>query len=226
MALKKYVLITAGGTGNRMQSAIPKQFLLLKDKPVLMHTIQVFNNAFQDMDFLIVLPAQYWEDWNKLCQEYEFSLAHQLVEGGEFRFHSVKNGLDFIREDGIVAIHDAVRPLVSDAVVKNGFAMAEEHGNAIPCVPVNESVRMSDEKGNRPINRDQLRLIQTPQVFRTSLIKEAYKVEYDSSFTDDASVIERMGRQIYLYEGNPENIKITRPADMVLADALYKSLNS
>ena len=226
MALKKYVLITAGGTGNRMQSAIPKQFLLLKDKPVLMHTIQVFNNAFQDMDFLIVLPAQYWEDWNKLCQEYEFSLVHQLVEGGEFRFHSVKNGLDFIREDGIVAIHDAVRPLVSDAVVKNGFAMAEEHGNAIPCVPVNESVRMSDEKGNRPINRDQLRLIQTPQVFRTSLIKEAYKVEYDSSFTDDASVIERMGRQIYLYEGNPENIKITRPADMVLADALYKSLNS
>ncbi len=226
MALKKYVLITAGGTGNRMQSAIPKQFLLLKDKPVLMHTMQVFNNAFQDLDFVLVLPTQYWDDWDKLCQEYDFTLAHQLVEGGELRFHSVKNGLSFIGEDGIVAIHDAVRPLVSEAVVRHGFAMAEQHGNAIPCVPVSESVRMIDEKGSRPVNRDQLRLVQTPQVFRISLIKEAYQVEYDSSFTDDASVIERMGEQIYLYEGNPENIKITRPVDMVIANALFESLNS
>jgi len=226
MALKKYVLITAGGTGKRMQSAIPKQFLLLKDKPILMHTMQVFNSALQDLDFVLILPTQYWDDWNRLCQEYEFTLPHQLVEGGELRFHSVKNGLNAISKDGIVAIHDAVRPLVSEAVIRHGFAMAEQHGNAIPCVPVSESVRMVDDEGSRPVNRDQLCLIQTPQVFRASLIIEAYQLEYDSTFTDDASVIERMGEQINLYDGNPENIKVTRPADMVVANALFESLNS
>jgi len=226
MALKKYVLITAGGTGTRMQSAVPKQFLLLKDKPLLMHSMQAFYDVYQDLGFIVVLPEEYWDDWQALCENHGFNLSHQLAAGGETRFQSVKNGLAALQEDGLVAIHDAVRPLVSNRVIRQGFELAARQGNAIPCVPVNESVRTVQDDENKPANRDLLRIIQTPEVFKVSLIKKAYEVDYHPGYTDDASVLERMGERIQLFEGNIENIKITKPADLLLADALLDSLNS
>ncbi len=226
MALKKYVLITAGGTGTRMQSAVPKQFLLLKDKPILMHSMQAFYDVYQDLGFIVVLPEEYWDDWKVLCENHGFNLPHQLVEGGETRFQSVKNGLTALQEDGLVAIHDAVRPLVSKRVIQEGFELAGRQGNAIPCIPVNESVRTVQGDENKPADRDMLRIIQTPEVFKVSLIKKAYEVDYHPGYTDDASVLERMGERIQLFEGNIENIKITKHADLLIADALLESLNS
>ncbi len=226
MAFKKYALITAGGTGERMQSTIPKQFLILKDKPILMRTMEVFHDVFPDLKFIIVLGSQYREDWKTLCEKYDFHIEHQLAAGGDIRFQSVKNGLDAIDDDGLVAVHDGVRPLVSKVVIKNGFELAEKYGNAVPCTMINESVRTLTGNQSKIVDRDQLRIIQTPQVFKIKLIKNAYQVSYDPLFTDDATVLESSGEKIHLFEGNPENIKITRPADLLLANVLLDNLNS
>jgi 2-C-methyl-D-erythritol 4-phosphate cytidylyltransferase len=222
MAIKRYVLITAGGTGTRMQSDVPKQFLLLKNKPILMHTMQVFHDVFDDLEFIVALHEGFWEEWQNLCESYQYSTRHQLVPGGETRFHSVRNGLQAIRENGLVAIHDAARPLVYKSVVKQGFELAGQFGNAVPYVDLNESIRKLGDDGSKPMDRERIKVIQTPQVFEVDLIKKAYETEYDPSFTDDATVLERLDVNIHLYKGNQENIKITRPADLILADALFK----
>jgi 2-C-methyl-D-erythritol 4-phosphate cytidylyltransferase len=223
MALKRYVLITAGGRGTRMQSDVPKQFLLLKDRPILMHTMQVFHDVLSDMEFVVVLPGEMVDTWESLCTEHGFNMSHRVVEGGETRFHSVKNGLEAVPAGMLVAIHDAVRPLVSPRVIREGFEMARIHGNAVPAIEPGESVRKVTGTGNEPVDRSALRLVQTPQVFDSSLIKRAYQVDYDPAFTDDATVLERAGKVIHLFKGNPENIKITRPSDLILASALLKS---
>lgn len=217
---KKFALIVAGGSGTRMQSTLPKQFLPVLGKPVLMHTIRVFHQFDPNMEIIVVLPKSQFETWNKLCKQFNFSISVTLVQGGDTRFASVKNGLKQINENGIVFIHDGVRPLVSEQTLNNCLETALEKGNALPVVPVSESVRFVDGNKNKALNRSNYFLVQTPQTFQTTAIKEAYQQEYDPLFTDDASVLEKTGLAINTVPGNRENIKITYPEDIHLAEVL------
>ena len=212
----------AGGVGTRMDSSTPKQFLLLAGKPILMHCISAFHEAFQDIQIVVALPEGHLLTWEELCQHYKFTLLHEVVPGGEKRFHSVKNSLTNIPEDGLVAIHDGARPLVSIELIRRSFTEASNYGNAIPSTPVNESLRFVNGADNEPVSREHYRIIQTPQVFSSRLIKKAYETEYDESFTDDATVLELLGEKIHLIEGERSNIKITQPSDLLLAEALMK----
>jgi len=206
-----------------MNLAIPKQFIELYGKPILMHTIEAFYKYNQSLKIVLVLPLQQFDYWQKLCQKHVFVIPHQLVAGGESRFHSVKNGLTSITEDGLVAIHDGVRPLVSSGTIDRCFNVAAQYGNAIPCFPVYETVRQVEDEANIVIDRSTLRLIQTPQVFSCSLIKQAFAQQSDTDFTDDASVLEHTGIKINLVEGNRENIKVTDILDLTIVEALLKT---
>ena len=218
--MKLYALIVAGGTGERMKSEIPKQFIEIAGKPILMHTINRFREFYNSIEIIVVLPENQLRFWSDLQKKYSFSVPHTLVKGGESRFYSVKNGLEFIDEPGLVAIHDGVRPFVSIGTIKRCFETAERLGNAIPVISPSDSLRMITENGNEPVDRTKIKLIQTPQVFRTDLIIEAYRQDYLPEFTDDAMVLERTGEKINLVEGNRENIKITNPEDLLIAGAL------
>lgn len=220
--LPKYVIITAGGSGVRMNTPRPKQFIPLLGKPVLMHTLEAFYRFDPDIHIILVLPLSQIPYWKQLCAEHHFSVPFQITEGGPERFHSVKNGLKLTANDGVVAIHDGVRPLVSGKTINEAFYFAEKFGNAIPVIPVTESVRRVENACNKPEDRNTLRLVQTPQCFMAVTIKKAYQVNYHESFTDDASVLEQTGERIFLCEGNRENIKITTPADILIAEALLK----
>jgi len=222
--LKKYIIIVAGGIGRRMNGNTPKQFLLLKGKPVLFHTIGIFYKYSCDIPIILVLPQNQINHWKELCFQYQLNIPHQIVEGGITRFHSVKNGLAEIKETCLVGIHDGVRPLVSLQTISRAFEMAERKGNAVPVISVNESLRAVNEKGNQPINRETIKIIQTPQCFHSELIKEAYNQEYKESFTDDATVLEAMGEKINLVEGNIENIKITNPTDLLFVENFMVAL--
>jgi 2-C-methyl-D-erythritol 4-phosphate cytidylyltransferase len=217
---KKFALIVAGGSGTRMKSTVPKQFLMLGNKPVLMHTIERFVAYDPAVGIILVLPSSQFENWGELCIRYNFKIPYRLVAGGSVRFESVKNGLSEIHEDGIVAIHDGVRPLVSLETIDRCFKMAEEKGNALPVMPFVESMRMVEGDNSFPVDREKYVAVQTPQVFRVSEIKQAYELGFDSVFTDDAMVLERLGIQINLVEGNRENIKITHASDLIVAEAL------
>lgn len=218
---KKYTLITAGGAGVRMKASLPKQFMEVCGKPLILHTLSVFLRYAPDMHFVIVLPSEQMDYWQQLCEKYRFN-SGMVAEGGPTRFHSVKNGLRQVPDDALVAIHDAVRPLVSLETISRGFHFAARYGNAIPVVSLNESVREVDHALSKSVDRQKYRLVQTPQVFSAKLIKEAYRVNYQESFTDDASVLESAGHRIFLVDGNRENIKITEPLDLILAEALLK----
>ena len=218
--MKRFVIITAGGRGARIGGDLPKQFLPLAGKPVLMHTLQQFYDAIPDIECYLVLPEEHIVYWQKLCEKYAFNPPFRLVKGGETRFHSVKNGLDAICEtDGIVAIHDGVRPFVSQKLIIKTFAKAEEKEAVIPVIPVTESLRRTEANGSVMIDRNLYRLVQTPQTFRLDLLKEAYKQPYSERFTDDASVVEALGKEIFLIEGIRGNIKITYPEDILWAEA-------
>jgi len=221
--VKKFVLIVAGGSGNRMGSEIPKQFLEICGKPILMHTIQVFYDADPDSEILLVLPEQQQDYWNTLCQKFSFRLPHRLASGGENRFYSVKNGLSLIDQDGIVFIHDGVRPLVSRQTIERCCQMAQKNGNAIPVLSVNESLRKRKGQKSVSVNRTLYLSVQTPQTFRSDQIIKAYEQEFDATFTDDASVAEKAGFPIFMVEGNRENIKITNPEDLIIAEAFLAS---
>jgi 2-C-methyl-D-erythritol 4-phosphate cytidylyltransferase len=221
---QKYAIITAGGAGVRMNSPLPKQFMLLQGKPLLIHSISVFLKFSPDIHIVLVLPEEHDDKWKSLCKKHHFYPPLELVHGGPTRFHSVKNGLKRVPDDAIVAIHDGVRPLVSLKTIQQSFHIASKFGNAIPAIDVNESVRLMDGAFSKIIKRESLRLIQTPQCFHASKIKAAYNVNYDPSFTDDASVLERSGERIYLTEGNRENIKITNREDLAVASALLDFL--
>lgn len=212
----------AGGSGNRMSSAIPKQFLSLAGKPVLMHSIKAFHEYDPLLKIIVALPQSLFSAWETLCKEHVFELPHILANGGRMRFDSVKNALSFVSADGIVAVHDGVRPLVSQSLISRAYDHAALNGNAIPFTPVTDSVRESYGNINQPLNRINLRLIQTPQVFHSSLLLEAYALDYSDRFTDDASVIEAAGVPINLIPGEPYNIKITFPEDLAIAEALLK----
>ena len=215
-----WAIIVAAGSGSRMQTETPKQFLELRGKPILMHSIMAFANACEDIRMIVVLPPSQIESWQKLCSRYDFTLKHDVVVGGDTRFHSVKNGLSRLAGDGLVAIHDGVRPLASQKTIIGCFREAATYGCAIPVVPVIESVRELSEQTNRILDRSALRLIQTPQVFDIALLKKAYEQEYSPAFTDDASVFEKAGHKIHLTDGNVENIKITTQNDLVVAEAM------
>jgi 2-C-methyl-D-erythritol 4-phosphate cytidylyltransferase len=220
--MNKYVIIVAGGTGSRMLANIPKQFLNINGKPLLFHTFLSFNRFIKEIPIILVLPEPYIDYWNSITKKNDFTISHQVVKGGQTRFHSVKNGLELVDKPGLVAIHDGVRPLVSIQTLQRVFKKAETEGNAIPSVPVNETMRKVVNDYSEPVNRDHYRLIQTPQCFHSDLIKKAYEQDYREEFTDDASVVEALGIKIHLVEGNPENIKITRPGDLKFAEAFLK----
>ncbi|MCX6258236.1 MAG: 2-C-methyl-D-erythritol 4-phosphate cytidylyltransferase [Bacteroidia bacterium] len=221
--MKNYAIIVAGGSGTRMNSQTPKQFMLLGGLPVLMHCIRAFYRFDPDITIIASLPVAEKKNWDTLCKKHQFTIHHIIADGGEKRFYSVKNAFAFMGDEGLVAIHDGVRPLVSIATIRNCFEQAAITGNAIPVIAAVDSVRIQNEDGHRPFDRTALRLVQTPQVFDCRLIKEAYHREYKNEFTDDASVFESAGHTIHLVEGNTENIKITSPQDLIIAEALLNS---
>lgn len=204
-----------------MQSAVPKQFLLLNGLPVLMYTIQAFRQSSVIPDIVLVLPASYHNYWQQLCTDHGFNIPHLLVAGGETRFHSVKNGLDQIPDNNaLIAVHDAVRPLTSQHIIETSYHHAEKHGNAVTAVKSRDSVRQLINHTSVSLLRDQVYLVQTPQTFKASLLRKAYEQPYNEKFTDDASVVEQYGIEIQLTEGDHQNIKITFPEDIAIAELL------
>jgi 2-C-methyl-D-erythritol 4-phosphate cytidylyltransferase len=222
--MKYYVIIVAAGSGKRMNSATPKQFLLLDSRPVLMHTINAFYHSDVHPDILVVLNEQYLDFWAGLCSQHNFTVPHKTIKGGTQRFDSVKNALTEIDEGtSIIAIHDAVRPLISKDLIKRSFKEAEKKGNAVPGIPSRNSLRQLTEDGSLALNRDRIFEIQTPQVFESGLLKRAYNQQYSDKFTDDASVVEKIGSKINIITGEPYNIKITYPDDVKIAKLLLKA---
>lgn len=226
MTIPHYAIIVAGGSGTRMLAAIPKQFLLLAGKPMLMHTIDVFRTVDAELQILLVLPNNQIEEWTELCKKYNYSsLRVQIVVGGNSRFESVTNGLSAINGDlGVVAVHDGVRPLVTTAIIKESFTIALQNGNAVAAVALKDSIRQITGNENKAVDRNDFQLIQTPQTFTLELLKTAYKnANPITVFTDDASVAESMGKKITLFNGSYDNIKITTPEDLMLAEAIIKN---
>ena len=223
--MQLYVVIVAGGSGKRMGAEMPKQLLDLIGKPVLMHTIERFKSYNEAIEIITVLPENQLRYWYELQKKHSFTVPQTLVKGGSTRFYSVRNGLKFVNVPGLVAIHDGVRPFVSIDTIKRCFETAEKLGNAIPVISPSDSLRMLTDQGSVPVDRRQMRLIQTPQVFSSSLIKEAYKQSYRPEFTDDATVLEINGGKINLVEGNRENIKITNPEDLLISKALFPGIS-
>lgn len=220
---KHTILIVAGGRGTRMGGPQPKQFLELAGRPVLMHTLEAFDRWDASARLIVVLPEDQIETWKRLCEAHVFGRIHRVVAGGETRFHSVRNGLGAVASDGLIAVHDGVRPLVAPSVIAACFAAAADGGAAVPVVPVVESVREVDaDGGSRPVDRTRLRVVQTPQVFRADVLRAAYRLPYDPRFTDDASVVEASGVAVRLVPGNRENIKLTTPMDLLLAEQLMR----
>ncbi|PWS33701.1 2-C-methyl-D-erythritol 4-phosphate cytidylyltransferase [Pedobacter paludis] len=220
--MKYYAIIVAGGSGNRMQTETPKQFLLLNNLPVLMHTVKAFALSDSQPKILIVLNQEQHNYWARLCEEFNFRIPHQVIAGGTERFHSVKNAIDSIEEESFVAIHDAVRPLISKTLIDSCFNKAVELGNVIAAVQSSDSVRMLRADKTSALKRNEIYLVQTPQTFSLPVLKEAYRQEFNNSFTDDASVVESIGYEINIIEGERNNIKITYPIDLELAELLLK----
>ena len=217
--MKHSVVIVAGGKGLRMGGDLPKQYITVAGVPILMRTIQAFHQFDADMQIILVLPADHQSYWQDLCNQYSFTVKHTMATGGETRFHSVSDGLS-LTTGNLIAIHDGVRPFVSQEVIKRCFEEAEIHGSVVPVIEVVETIRQLDGSGSKTVNRDDYRLVQTPQVFQERIIKNAYQQSFNPFFTDDASVVEAMGSEIHLVEGNRENIKITTPYDLKISTAL------
>jgi 2-C-methyl-D-erythritol 4-phosphate cytidylyltransferase len=216
----EYALIVAGGKGTRIKSNVPKQFLEVNGLPVLFHTINAFFAYSSAIQVIVVLPADDFKIWNELVIKHQYNKNVILQTGGETRFQSVKKGLEKISGDGLVAIHDGVRPLVSESIIGASFRLAAEHKSAVASVRLKESLRVTDQDQTKAVDRSKYRIIQTPQTFLVSTIKKAYEIKEDDTLTDDASVAERSGLKISLFEGSYRNIKITTEEDLVIAQAL------
>lgn len=214
-------IITAGGIGKRMGGSIPKQFLLLNDKPILMHTIEHIHAFDPSAELIVTLPQDYLKDWDEMCQKYAFDIPHEVISGGEERFDSIKNALGKATGDWI-AVHDGVRPFIRKSVLNQLLLEVKSHRAVIPVIPVKETLRIADGENNATVQRDHYRIVQTPQVFEAKLLKKAYEQKYVTSFTDDASVVESIGSRVHLIPGNDENIKITTPLDLSLAALILK----
>lgn len=218
----EYALIVAGGKGTRIKSTVPKQFLVLNGLPVLLHTLNAFFRYSEKIKVVLVLPEDDFETWNAIVKKYAFNKPVVLQEGGDSRFQSVKKGLEKIEGDGLVAIHDGVRPLVSQDIIRASFQLAAKHKTAVAAVRLKESIRMTAQDKTQAIDRSLFRLIQTPQTFEVKLIRAAYKTKEEERLTDDASVAEHAGYSIVLFEGSYRNIKITTEEDLIIAEAFLK----
>ncbi|MBQ9555451.1 MAG: 2-C-methyl-D-erythritol 4-phosphate cytidylyltransferase [Muribaculaceae bacterium] len=225
--MKTIAIIVAGGSGTRYGAQLPKQFLKLGTEPILMRTIRTFAECGEkSLEIIVTLPAGQFGLWQELCEQFGFTLPHRVVAGGETRWHSVKNAIDSIdgpAEASVIAVHDGVRPLASSDLISRVLAAARRDGAAIPVVPLNDSVRQLDGETSHALDRSLLRAVQTPQAFDARLLMQAYSQPFDPSFTDDASVVERMGHNITLVDGDPRNLKITRPMDLALAEYLLNN---
>lgn len=225
MTKTKVSIIVAGGKGERMQGDIPKQFLLIDNQPILMHTLNIFHQFDKSMLIILVLPASQKNYWSELCKKHAFDIPHKIVTGGNTRFESVKNGLASIKSPSLIAVHDGVRPFVSHETIKACFDAAEQHGSAIPVIELVDSIRQITQNQNISADRTKFRLVQTPQVFDGDLLQKAYNQEFCITFTDDASVVEALGHKIEMVMGNRENIKITTSIDLLIGEAFYRKLN-
>lgn len=204
-----------------MNAGIPKQFLILAGKPLLMHCMGAFSNAYPGITLVLALPHDQFPAWNDLCKEFSFDVPHLISPGGVTRFHSVQQALTNLSAEGLIAIHDGVRPLVSETLIRSAFQTAEGLGNCIPVLPLTESLRRVDGDHSEPVDRSAFRMVQTPQVFLASTIKKAYEQPYEDCFTDDATVVESIGETIHLIHGDPVNLKITHPYDLTVAEYLF-----
>jgi 2-C-methyl-D-erythritol 4-phosphate cytidylyltransferase len=220
--MNKYAVIVAGGSGLRMGTALPKQFLPLRGKPVLWHSLNTFLQAWPDLEIILVLPNDHLQAGREIVNTTSDPARIRITVGGETRFHSVKNGLNSISEHGIVFVHDAVRCLLTVDLIHRCYAKALEKGNAIPAIQPIDTLRIETPGGSKLIDRQQVRIIQTPQTFYSDIIKKAFEQDYDASFTDEASVVEKLGVAIQLIEGEATNIKITRPLDLLLAEKILE----
>ena len=216
--MKRGCIIVAGGNGSRMGSEVPKQFLPIGGIPVLMHTIRKCYDFDRELLLIVVLPVEEITSWKELCVFHHFDLPHQLIVGGNSRFQSVKNGLSLASDCDLIAVHDGVRPLVSLQTLLRCFNEAAECGTAIPVIPANESVRRGTMNTSVPVNRSEYFMVQTPQVFKSEIIRQSYNQTWIPEFTDDASVVEHSGTAVHLVMGNRENIKITFPEDLQIAE--------
>ncbi len=214
MNTKIYIIFVAGGKGLRMDAETPKQFHLVNGRPLVMHTFDAFSAFFGRATFLLVLPEMEIGQWKHLCVDYNFTVPHEIVEGGPTRYHSVKNALSRVNDNSLVFIHDAVRPLVSGKTLMSCLKVARIHGAAIPVAPLTDSIRLVESGLSQSVERDKYRLVQTPQVFRSEILKKAYLQAYHDTFTDDAAVVESIGQPLHMVVGNTDNIKVTRPGDL------------
>ena len=217
--LPEYAIIVAGGSGTRMQQDLPKQFIEVAGKPILMHTIERFYKYNPDVRLIVVLPQEQLTTWRELCRKYDFKLFQMTVAGGVTRFGSVKNGLGAVTGDGLIAVHDGVRPFVEVETIRSAYDAAAKYGSAVVAVSPKDSIRELTEEGSRAVPRAKYKLVQTPQVFQASILRKAYEQPEQEYFTDDASVVESIGQPITLVEGSYRNIKITTPEDLILAEA-------
>lgn len=219
-----YIIIVAGGKGLRMGGDLPKQFLPLGGRPVLMHTIERFREYSASLNILLVLPHEQQDYWRQLCDRHNFAVAHTVVDGGQTRFHSSRNGIEAVPDDvdGVIGIHDGVRPFVSVETIARCFEAARQFGAALPVLPVTDTLRRVTDDGGYNVQRNDYRTVQTPQTFDAQLLKEAYRQPYSDAFTDDASVVEAMGHKVTMVDGNRENIKLTTPFDLKVAEVLCR----
>ncbi|MCK9303816.1 MAG: 2-C-methyl-D-erythritol 4-phosphate cytidylyltransferase [Bacteroidales bacterium] len=223
MAEKCYAIIVAGGTGSRFGGEIPKQFCLINDKPVLWYSVKPFLALTFPVEIIIVLPAQYTEYWQEQCLTKGINFSHKVVAGGITRFHSVKNALRYVEEDGVVAVHDGVRPLITVPFLEYLYGMAEEKGAVIPVVLPSDSLRRVENSSSRRVDRSNYRMVQTPQLFSSRILLDAYEQAYLTDFTDDATVVQYAGNEIFLAEGLTRNIKITCKEDLEIAERVISA---
>jgi 2-C-methyl-D-erythritol 4-phosphate cytidylyltransferase len=218
--MKKYAVIVAGGAGLRMGGTLPKQFLLLKDKPVLYYSIKTFLEAYPDLQVILVLPVDYTDMGQEIIDAWFDKERIRITAGGETRFHSVQNGLSLITEESVIFVHDGVRCLLSKELIHRCYRQAVETGTAIPAIPSKDSIRLLTDEGNEAFDRNKVMLIQTPQTFHSKILIPAFQIDYKDKFTDEATVVEAFGMKVSLVEGEERNIKITRPVDIVIAEQL------
>ena len=221
--MKKFAIIVAGGKGNRMNNSTPKQFLLLKGKPVLYYTIHTFLQAYDDLQIILVLPEEHVAAGQEIIDAFFDYSRIKIAIGGRTRFHSVQNGLQYINEEGIIFVHDAVRCLISQHLINSCYEEAVKSGSAIPVVDSKDSVRLITEEGNEALERKDVKQVQTPQTFHSKILLPAYQIDYKDKFTDEASVVEAFGLKVQLVEGEENNFKITKPIDLILAEHLLST---
>ncbi len=220
--MKKFAVIVAGGNGQRMESALPKQFLLLKEKPILWYTVQTFLKSFSDLQIILVLPQAFIENGDSIVTGLDATNRIKIIQGGDTRFQSVKNGLQLVEADSIVFVHDGVRCLVDEDLIQRCYWQAIEKGSAVPVVTATDSIRIVEGENHAVCNRNNIRIIQTPQTFKSNILLPAFQQPYINDFTDEATVVEANGNKVYLIEGNYNNIKITRPVDLLIAEKMIE----